>query len=136
MKVCVLGLGEIGLPVAKYVKRKGLQVSGYDIKQEAVGKANENGIKASTNWQEIPVSDVYIVCVYAGLREENPDFSSIYDVSEKILQKECIDFVKDLSGLNREYCDAGPLQKTLRRNLQKALQVSSRTPSIFCRRLH
>lgn len=87
MKVCVLGLGEIGLPVAKYVKRKGLQVSGYDIKQEAVGKANENGIKASTNWQEIPVSDVYIVCVYAGLREENPDFSSIYDVSEKNYKK-------------------------------------------------
>lgn len=87
MKVCVLGLGEIGLPVAIYVKRKGLQVSGYDIKQEAVERANENGIKASTNWQEIPVSDVYIVCVYVGLREKNPDFSPIYDVSEKIYKK-------------------------------------------------
>lgn len=87
MKVCVLGLGEVGLPVAKYVRRKRMLVSGYDVKQEAVEKAKKHGIKASTNWQEIPVSDVYIICVYAGLKEANPDFSSIYDVSKKIYEK-------------------------------------------------
>lgn len=87
MKVCILGLGEVGLPTAKYVKRKGMQVFGHDIKQEAVEKAKKHGIKASTNWQEIPVSEVYVICVYAGLKNANPDFSSIYDVSEKIYKK-------------------------------------------------
>jgi nucleotide sugar dehydrogenase len=87
MKVCVSGLGGVGLPTAEYIKRKGVQVFGYDIKQEAAEKAKENGIKTSTNWQEIPVSDVYIICVYAGLKEANPDFSSIYDVSEKIYKE-------------------------------------------------
>ena len=87
MKVCILGLGDVGLPTAKYVKRKGLQVFGYDIKQEAVKKAKKQGIKASANWQEAPISDVYIICVYAGLKDANPDFSSIYDACEKIREK-------------------------------------------------
>jgi nucleotide sugar dehydrogenase len=87
LKVCILGLGEIGLPTAQYAKRKGTQVFGYDTKQEAVEKAKKQGIKASANWQEVPTSDVYIVCVYAGLKDANPDFSSIYDVCEKIKEK-------------------------------------------------
>ncbi|HEY4675065.1 MAG TPA: NAD(P)-binding domain-containing protein [Candidatus Bathyarchaeia archaeon] len=87
MKICVLGLGEVGLPTAMYCKRKGLQVFGYDIKQEAVERARKHGMKASTDWQEIPGSDVYIVCVYAGLKNGNPDFSSIIDVCKKINEK-------------------------------------------------
>ena len=87
MKVCVLGLGEVGLPTAKYVKRKSMQVFGYDIKQEVVEKAKKQGIKASTNWQEVPISDVYIICVYTGLKNANPDFASVYDVCEKINEK-------------------------------------------------
>ena len=31
MKVCVVGLGQIGLPVAQYVKERGLEVWGIDI---------------------------------------------------------------------------------------------------------
>ena len=90
MKVCVLGLGEVGLPTAKYVASKVMQVSGYDIKQEAVERAKAQGIKASSDWQEIPVSDVYIICVYAGLKNTNPDFSSIFDVCEKINRKKML----------------------------------------------
>jgi len=87
MKVCILGLGEVGLPTAKYVKKRGIQVFGYDIKQEAVEKAKKHGINVFSNWQKIPVSDVYIICVYAGLKNANPDFSSIFDVCQKIYEK-------------------------------------------------
>ena len=90
MKVCVLGLGEVGLPTAKYVASKGMQVLGYDMKQEAVERAKTQGIKASSNWQEIPVSDVYIICVYTGLKNANPDFSSIFDACEKINGKKML----------------------------------------------
>ena len=87
MKVCVLGLGEVGLPAAKYVKRKGVQVLGYDIKQEAVRRAKLQGVKASASWQEVHAPDVYIICVYTGLKNANPDFSSIFDVCKKIREK-------------------------------------------------
>jgi UDP-N-acetyl-D-mannosaminuronic acid dehydrogenase len=88
IKACVLGLGEVGLPTAKYIANKGVEVFGYDLKPEAIEKAKKSGIlKASTNWQEIPKADVYIICVYAGLKDGKPDFSSIFDVCEKINEK-------------------------------------------------
>lgn len=87
MKVCVLGLGEVGLPTVKYIANKGLTVMGYDIKQEAVDRAVAQSLKASSNWHEIPASDVYIICVYAGLKGSDPDFSSIFDVCKKINEK-------------------------------------------------
>jgi nucleotide sugar dehydrogenase len=90
MKVCVLGLGEVGLPTAKYIVSKGAEVIGYDIKQEAVEKAKTQGIKAFTHWQKIPVSDVYIICVYAGLKKGKPDFSSVFDVCKKISEKQLL----------------------------------------------
>ena len=36
MKVCVLGLGRVGLPTAEYVASKGFTVYGYDISEKAV----------------------------------------------------------------------------------------------------
>jgi nucleotide sugar dehydrogenase len=87
MKACVLGLGEVGLPTAKYVASKGIDVFGYDIKQEAIERAKTQGIKASSHWGEVPVSDAYIICVFAGLKNDDPDFSSIFDVCEKIKEK-------------------------------------------------
>jgi UDP-N-acetyl-D-mannosaminuronate dehydrogenase len=35
-KVLIIGLGQLGLPVAKYVKEKGFDVYGYDISQKAI----------------------------------------------------------------------------------------------------
>jgi UDP-N-acetyl-D-mannosaminuronate dehydrogenase len=35
-KVLVVGLGQLGLPVAKYVKRMGFDTYGYDISLKAV----------------------------------------------------------------------------------------------------
>lgn len=88
MKVCVLGLGRVGLPAAEYLIEKGLDVWGYDIDSEAVDRAKKMTIsKASRVWDDIPPMDVYLICVTTQLRGEDPDLSPVLDVCEKIRQK-------------------------------------------------
>lgn len=85
MKVCVIGLGEVGLPTAKYVLDKGLDVWGYDINSEAVGRAKKAGIVRATNVRDaLRSADVYLICVSTGLKKGTPDLSSIFDVCETI----------------------------------------------------
>jgi UDP-N-acetyl-D-mannosaminuronic acid dehydrogenase len=61
-KVLVIGLGQLGLPVANYVKEKGFNdVYGYDISPKAIDRAEKTaGIKKATDFSNF---DVYIVCV-------------------------------------------------------------------------
>jgi len=88
MKVCVLGLGEVGFATAKYVLDKGLDVWGYDVDLAAVERAKEAGIvRVTTVWDEIPSVDVYLICVSTGFKGEVPDLSSIFDVCEKIKEE-------------------------------------------------
>jgi UDP-N-acetyl-D-mannosaminuronic acid dehydrogenase len=66
-KVLVIGLGQLGLPVAKYVKEKGFDTYGYDLSHEAIERAERiAAIKKATNFSDF---DVYIVCVST----HNPD---------------------------------------------------------------
>jgi UDP-N-acetyl-D-mannosaminuronic acid dehydrogenase len=66
-KVLVIGLGQLGLPVAKYVKEKGFDAYGYDLSQEAIERAERiAAIKKATNFSDF---DVYIICVST----HNPD---------------------------------------------------------------
>ncbi|HEU4822149.1 MAG TPA: winged helix-turn-helix domain-containing protein, partial [Nitrososphaeraceae archaeon] len=45
-KVLVIGLGQLGLPVAKYIKERGFDVYGYDISTKALERAEKiAGIK-------------------------------------------------------------------------------------------
>ena len=62
MKVLILGLGTIGLAVARFLLEKHLRVWGYDISADAVVRARELGVDASTNWRDLRM-DVYVVCV-------------------------------------------------------------------------
>lgn len=88
MRVCVLGLGEVGLRTAKYILNKGLNVCGYDIIRKAFKKAKLNGLRAFSEWSRVPPSDVYIVCVSTLLdKYGKPDLSPVFDVSEKISLK-------------------------------------------------
>ncbi|HET9356727.1 MAG TPA: NAD(P)-binding domain-containing protein, partial [Nitrososphaeraceae archaeon] len=49
-KVLVIGLGQLGLPVAKYVKDRGFDVYGYDISTKALERAEKTaGIKKAIN---------------------------------------------------------------------------------------
>ena len=60
-KVVIIGLGQLGLPVAKYVKEKGFDVYGYDINAFTMDRAEtEFGIKKITDFSDI---DVFIICV-------------------------------------------------------------------------
>jgi len=38
-KILIIGLGQVGLPVAKYVKDRGFDTYGYDIKSESLDYA-------------------------------------------------------------------------------------------------
>jgi nucleotide sugar dehydrogenase len=88
MKVCVLGLGEVGLPTARSVTDRGLEVWGYDIDHTAIKRAKEKGIlRATSDWREIPAMQVYIICVSTTLKSDTPDLSPVFDVCKKISQK-------------------------------------------------
>jgi UDP-N-acetyl-D-mannosaminuronic acid dehydrogenase len=61
-KVLVVGLGQLGLPVARYVKEKGFDDAyGYDISSNAMDRAEKTaGIKKANDFSDF---DVYILCV-------------------------------------------------------------------------
>jgi nucleotide sugar dehydrogenase len=85
MKVCVLGLGQVGLPTARYSMEKGLEVWGYDMSPASLENARKQGIsKVTSVYNEIPPVDVYLICVSTSLKGSIPDLSAIFDVSKKI----------------------------------------------------
>ena len=60
-RVLVVGLGQLGLPVAKYILDKGFDVYGYDINNETMIQAKKKfAIKTTTNFKNF---DVYIICI-------------------------------------------------------------------------
>lgn len=85
MKVCVVGLGEIGFPTAEYISKK-MKVCGYDIDEAKVDMANKKGIPSTTQWKELPHDsvDVYVICVSTNWEINGPDLSAIMDVCQKI----------------------------------------------------
>jgi len=67
-RVLVIGLGQLGLPVAKYVKEKGFDTYGYDISQKAVERAEKlASIKGANSFSNF---DVYIICVSTHIPED------------------------------------------------------------------
>ena len=83
-KVVVIGLGQLGLPVAKYVKEHGFDTYGYDINQKAMQSAEAKyGIKQATNFGEF---DVLIICVSTHRPDDmfSPQVDGLMSVVEKI----------------------------------------------------
>jgi nucleotide sugar dehydrogenase len=83
-KVVVIGLGQLGLPVAKYVKEKGFDAYGYDISEKAMSTAEANfGIKKATNFGHF---DVLIICVSTHVPDDmfSPQVDGLMSVVEKI----------------------------------------------------
>ena len=79
-KICVIGLGYIGLPTAALLANKGFSVVGMDIDNEVVTKVNQGKIHIIENdlssyvksavssgrlraFNKIQISDIYIICV-------------------------------------------------------------------------
>jgi UDP-N-acetyl-D-mannosaminuronic acid dehydrogenase len=83
-KVLVIGLGQLGLPVAKYVKEKGFDVYGYDLSHEALERAERiAAIKKATNFSDF---DVYIVCVSTHKADDmySPQIEGLLSIVETI----------------------------------------------------
>ena len=83
-KVVIIGLGQLGLPVAKYVKEHGFDTYGYDINQKTMQSAEANyGIKQATNFGEF---DVLIICVSTHRPDDmfTPQVDGLMSVVEKI----------------------------------------------------
>src|SRR5918999_3854249 len=87
-KVLVIGLGQLGLPVAKYVKDRGFDVYGYDISTKALERAEKiAGIKKAINFSGF---DVYIICVSTHKQEDmfSPQIDGILSIVQDKISKE------------------------------------------------
>ncbi|MGA7899548.1 MAG: NAD(P)-binding domain-containing protein, partial [Nitrososphaeraceae archaeon] len=82
-KVLIIGLGQLGLPVAKYISEKGFDTYGYDTSHQALERAEKAGaIKKAINFSEF---DVYILCI--STHEPNDMFSPQIDGLLSIVEK-------------------------------------------------
>ena len=83
-KVLVIGLGQLGLPVAKYILDKGFDVYGYDINNETIIQAKKTiGIKTTTSFKNF---DIYIICISTHNPSDiySPQIDGIFSVINKI----------------------------------------------------
>ena len=87
-KVCIIGLGYIGLPTAALIANKGISVSGIDTNDEIVSTINKGKIHISENglpsfvksvilsgklkaFNKIQLSDIYMICVPTPFHKNN-----------------------------------------------------------------
>src|SRR5919107_4150913 len=84
-RVLVIGLGQLGLPVAKYIKQRGeFDVYGYDISSKAMDRAHTTaGIKKATNFSDF---DVYILCISTHRPDDmfSPQIEGLLSIVDKI----------------------------------------------------
>ena len=84
-KILIIGLGQLGLPVAKYVKQQGgFDVYGYDISSKAMDRAQTTaGIKKATNFSDF---DVYILCISTHKPDDmfSPQIDGLLSIIDKI----------------------------------------------------
>jgi nucleotide sugar dehydrogenase len=85
VKACVIGLGEVGLPTAKFFSERGIETWGYDVSRQAVGRATKF-IEADTIWHNIPHDEIslYVICVSTGVNGSTPDMSNVFGAGMKI----------------------------------------------------
>ena len=84
-KILIIGLGQLGLPVAKYVKQQGgFDVYGYDISSKAMDRAQTTaGIKKANNFSDF---DVYILCISTHKPDDmfSPQIDGLLSIIDKI----------------------------------------------------
>ena len=83
-KVLIIGLGQLGLPVARFVSEKGFDTYGYDISNQAIEHAEKTAaVKKAINFSEF---DVFILCVSTHKPDDmfSPQIEKILSIVEKI----------------------------------------------------
>src|SRR6266550_5534504 len=104
MKICIVGLGYVGLPLAIQFARSGAEVIGLDVDRAKVDQINRGRsyikhiaaktisevlkakrLTASTDFSRIKKADAVIICVPTPLsKNREPDISFIIDTGRKI----------------------------------------------------
>jgi UDP-N-acetyl-D-mannosaminuronic acid dehydrogenase len=85
-KVLIIGLGQLGLPVARYVKEKGFDTYGYDIDSNATEIAERTaGIKQALDFSSTDF-DVFIISVATHKPDDifSPPIDGILSIADKI----------------------------------------------------
>jgi UDP-N-acetyl-D-galactosamine dehydrogenase len=126
-KICIVGLGYVGLPLAARFSLKGFDVTGFDIKEERinqlVNKIDINNDISTTNLEtlvknsqltsninEIKGSNVFIVTVPTPINEDKtPDLKPLKASSElvaRVMQKNSIVIYESTvyPGVTDEFC--------------------------------
>lgn len=100
-KICVLGLGYIGLPTTLLLARAGFQVTGVDVNQEKLKKLRQEGLPfreegfnelfqnqiANINLQSEPEpADVFIIAVPTPVEGHEPDISAVKQATKSIAE--------------------------------------------------
>jgi UDP-N-acetyl-D-mannosaminuronic acid dehydrogenase len=83
-RVVVVGLGQLGLPVAKYVKEKGFEAYGYDANVEAIDRAERTaGIIQADDLSDF---DVYIICISTHAPDDmfSPQIDGVLSIADRI----------------------------------------------------
>ncbi len=103
MKLCILGLGYVGLPIYFQAKFKGFDVFGFDIDEKKVkelkkgiteikGRIPEQGFQrfrehdftSDKNW--LKEADTFVICVPTPIDEfKNPDYSCVVDATQLVI---------------------------------------------------
>jgi len=86
-KILIIGLGQLGLPVARYVKERGFEVYGYDINQKAMDVAEQTAaIKKTTNFAGF---DAYILCTSTHKPDDifTPEIEGLFQIANKIAKE-------------------------------------------------
>src|SRR5437660_9582041 len=104
MKICIVGLGYVGVPLAIQFASSGAKVTGLDIDQNKVNQVNRGRsyikhiaaktisevlkakrLTASTDFSRIQKADAVIICVpYPLSKNREPDISFIVETGRKI----------------------------------------------------
>jgi UDP-N-acetyl-D-mannosaminuronic acid dehydrogenase len=83
-RVVVVGLGQLGLPVAKYVKEKGFEAYGYDANVEAIDRAERTaGIIQADDLSDF---DVYIISISTHAPDDmfSPQIDGVLSIADRI----------------------------------------------------
>ncbi len=85
-RVCVIGLGYVGLPLAGLAKERGYPVTGLDIEPKAVEGAKTRGLMATLDpAQALEGADCILICVPTPIDDDNePDLSAVVAASASI----------------------------------------------------
>jgi len=103
MKICIIGLGYVGLPIYFQAKNKGFDVFGFDLNEkkvndfkkgqtEIVGRIPEEGFKKykendfTFDKNRLKEADVFIICVPTPVDEfKNPDYSFVINATQLVI---------------------------------------------------